>query len=49
MNRGKKLQLQKIEVKSFVTLLNEDEKKKILGGSEEPAQLMGTTIIRIFC
>lgn len=49
MNRGKKLQLHKIEVKSFVTLLTEDEKKKIFGGSEEPAQVIGTTIIRIFC
>lgn len=49
MEKGKKLQLHKIEVKSFVTLLTEDEKKKIFGGSEEPAQAMGTTIIRIFC
>jgi hypothetical protein len=49
MEKRKKLQLQKVEVKSFVTLLDEDEKKKIFGGSEDPTLVVGTTIIRIFC
>lgn len=49
MEKGKKLQLKKIEVRSFVTLLNEEEAKKIRGGSGVPEVLLGTTIIRIFC
>lgn len=49
MEKGRKLQLQKIEVKSFVTLLSEEEKKKILGGSDVSPVILGTTIIRIFC
>lgn len=49
MEKGKKLQLKKIEVRSFVTLLNEEEAKKIRGGSGVPGILLGTTIIRIFC
>ncbi len=49
MEKGKKLQLQKIEVKSFVTLLSKEEVKKIHGGSEVPPAVLGTTIIRIFC
>ncbi|MCX6584642.1 MAG: pinensin family lanthipeptide [Candidatus Aminicenantes bacterium] len=49
MEKRKKLQLQKIEVKSFVTMLNEQEVKEIRGGSEVSPEVLGTTIIRIFC
>jgi hypothetical protein len=46
MKKRKKLKLNKITVASFVHLLTNEEKKKIIGGSETDA---GTTWLKIFC
>jgi hypothetical protein len=46
MKKEKKLHLKKIKIASFVTLLNDEEKKKINGGTKMAS---GTTFLRIFC
>jgi hypothetical protein len=46
MKKEKMLHLKKIKIASLVTLLNDEEKKIINGGTK---MTPGTTFIRIFC
>lgn len=46
MNRVKKLRFKKTQIARLVTVLKEDEKRKVIGGIETDP---GTTFIRVFC